>query len=139
MFHRLVSMGRALKGLGILAVVISGAVAGCAGGFPGVRQDPKQVVAERAQQRWDALVAGDVAKAYSFLSPGTRQAVTLVQYSGGIRLGFWKKVQVQGVECPKEDLCEASVLAEYQRGQTIATPLRERWILSEGNWWYVQR
>jgi hypothetical protein len=54
-------------------------------------------------------------------------------------LGFWKKVQVQRVECPKEDLCEVSLLVEYQRGQTIATPLRERWILSEGNWWYVQR
>ena len=129
----------ARRALGVLAVGSIGVLAGCAGGPGGLSGSPEQVVAERSQQRWDALVAGDLAKAYGFLSPATRQVVTLVGYSNSTRVGFWKKAKVDKVECPAADLCQVDLTIEYTRGATIATPLRESWTKSQGEWWYVQK
>lgn len=133
-----VGMQVARRALAVLATGCLVAVAGCAG-TPATPRTPEQIVAQRAQERWDALVTGDVAKAYGYLSPGTRQVVTLVGYASSIRLGFWKKGRVDKVECPQSDRCEVHVTIEYVRGGTIATPISEAWGLADGNWWYVQR
>lgn len=134
------SLGNAArKAFRVLAVGMFGVVAGCAGSLSGLSGAPEQIVAERAQQRWDAMVAGDLTKAYGFLSPATRQVVTLVGYSSSTRAGFWKKAKVERVECPTAELCHVHLTVEYKRGSTIATPLRESWTKSQGEWWYVQK
>jgi hypothetical protein len=131
----------------------AGFLAGCclslalAGGCAGLSPEdvtrkattPEEIVAERAQERCDALVAGNVEKAYSFLSPASRQVMSLTSYASSVRVGFWKKAKVERVECREADLCDVHLVVEYIRGSAIATPLRESWAKSDGQWWYVQK
>lgn len=121
------------------ALCLAVAVAGCAGS-QAVKPaaSDAEIVRQRAQERWDALVGGDVNKAYGFLSPGTRLANSLSAYSASVRPGLWKKVVVERVECPEADVCDAHLLVEYAyRGSRIATPMKESWVRSGGEWWYV--
>lgn len=124
-----------------LCVIILGLGAGCAGVSPDTAPrktaGPQAIVGERAQERWDALVTGNLEKAYSFLSPASRQVTSLANYSRSVRVGFWKKAKVERVECPDADLCEVHLMVEYIRGSAIATPLRESWAQFGGQWWYV--
>lgn len=106
----------------------------------GAKESASQAVARRAADRWEALVAGDVARAYTFLSPGSRQAYSKENYSALIRPGLWKKARVDRVECPEADRCEVEVQVEYViRGMAVNTPLRETWTQSGAEWWFVMK
>ena len=121
---------------GFLVAIVVG-VSGCAGIVSG---SPEQVVKERAQARWDALVKGDVKTAYGYLSPGTRAVTTLKTYETSVSKGFWKSANVGKVECRNTDNCEVSGTIRYTfQGQEISTPFRETWIKSESEWWYVPK
>lgn len=128
-------MGRPVVCFGLALALM----AGCAAPFQGGGASREEVVRERAQQRWDALVSGDLEKAYGFLSPATRQVISLASYSSSIRAGFWKKATVERVECREADLCDVHLTVEYSRGASVATPLRESWSHGGGQWWYVQK
>ena len=112
-------------------------LAGCAS--VDSRPDP-EVLKERAQARWDALVSGDVRKAYGFLSPTTRAAMTPEAYADGIRKGFWKSVTVDKVQCESATVCDALLTVEYAHlGRTTKTPMMETWIKDGSTWWFVQK
>jgi len=129
-------LGRIL-GLG----VVLGVLVGCAGissdAIPARGSSPEEIVAERAQKRWDALVAGDVEKAYAYLSPASRLTRSLAVYKSSLKLGFWKAAKVERVLCPQAGLCEVHLVIEYVQGFAIASPARESWAQTEGQWWYV--
>jgi hypothetical protein len=111
------------------------AVAGCAALKP---RTAEEVVKERAQARWDALVKGDVKTAYTFLSPGSRALQTAESYATSIRVGFWKSAIVEKVVCSTEQACEAQVTIEYEfQAKRMKTPLRETWIREGTDWWYL--
>jgi hypothetical protein len=112
-------------------------VAGCAM----LDSRPKEeVLKERAQQRWDLLVKGDVKGAYEFFSPGSRAAVSSEAYAGSIRVGFWKAARVERVECEKPDVCDVHTVIEYEfKGSRIKSPVKETWIKEGSSWWYVQK
>lgn len=113
------------------------AIAGCVAMKP---RAVEEVVKERSQARWDALVKGDVKAAYAFFSPGSRAALTFESYANSIRAGFWKSAVVNRVACETQETCEAHVTIEYEfRAQRIKTPLRETWIREGTDWWYVKR
>lgn len=119
---------------GILAAFL---VASC-GPMP-VREEasPEVVVKQRAQARWDALVAGDISKVYGYMSPASREVISLEAFRNSIRPGFWKKADVTGVTCEK-DACDVTVQLTYSfRGSTTQTPSRETWVKSGGAWWHV--
>ncbi len=99
-----------------------------------------EVVKERAQARWDALVSGDLAKAYTFLSPVSRSTISPSQYEGRFKKGVWKSVKVEKVECQSGTLCEVDVTIDYDfQGRRTKTPLRESWLKEGSTWWYVQK
>ena len=128
-----------LKGFAVLAL---GGLAACASAPPEpgkpAGSGAEEVVGARAQERWEALIAGDLPKAYGFLSPGSRQVNSLNAYSGSIRVGFWKKARVERVECPEADLCQVHVQVEYvHRGTAIVSPVLENWTRSGEDWWIV--
>ena len=101
---------------------------------------PEQVVRDRAQARWNALVQGDTKVAYEHFSPGTRSTMTLADFVASIRVGFWKAVTVDKVECNSPDRCEVFATIEYEhQGTRVKTPNREVWIREGSNWWYVRR
>lgn len=113
--------------------------AGCAVQAVDSRPDA-EVVKERAQARWDALVSGDWAKAYGYLSPVSRSTTTLQQYEGGLKKGFWKQAQVETVDCSSGTLCEVHASIEYEyQGRRTKSPLRESWLKEGSTWWYVQK
>jgi hypothetical protein len=113
------------------------ALAGCAAVAP---RSPEDAVKARAQERWDALLKGDFSAAYGFLSPGSREVVSEKGYVGGLRKDFWKSAQVERVDCPSKDACEAKVAIEYEfQGRRTKTPLSESWVREGSNWWYVQK
>lgn len=119
------------------ALVLAVVVAGCAAVKP---RTAEELVKERAQARWDALVKGDVKSAYTFLSPGSRAVLSYDSYAAAIRTGFWKSAKVDRVECETQQACQAHATIEYEfQGQRIKTPLRESWIREGTDWWYVQR
>lgn len=116
-------------------LILAMAVAGCAAMKPRIAEE---VVKERAQARWDALVKGDAKAAYAFLSPGSRAVLTPESYATSIRVGFWKSALVDRVVCEAQQTCEAHVTIEYEfQAQRIKTPLRETWIREGTDWWYL--
>ena len=101
---------------------------------------PEETVVKRAQERWDALVKGDLKSAYGYLSPGTRSVMDLANYESTVRRGFWKAAKVDKAVCAAQQSCEVYVTIEYEfRGTQTKTPLRETWIQEGRDWWLVQK
>ena len=109
---------------------------------------PEEIVRDRAQARWNALVQGDAKAAYEYFSPGSRATFTLSDFVGSIRIGFWKAVQVDKVMCEgadksadkAADRCEVHTTIEYDyNGMRIKTPHREEWIRDGQDWWFLRR
>lgn len=124
----------------ILVIALAIGLAGCAGtGIkPNGNADSQSDVAKKAQSRWDALIEGDLAKAYTYLSPGTRSVMSLDLYKSKIRLGLWKKAKVDSVSC-MQDQCKVAITIEYSYRdmKSITTLLEETWLQDNGNWWYT--
>ncbi len=120
--------------------VLVGALVGLAACAAMDKRPPEELVRERAQQRWDVLLKGDVKGAYGYLSPGSRAVLTAEGYEASIRKGFWKGARVEKVECTTAQSCDATATIEYDfQGKRTQTPLRETWIKDGANWWYVQK
>ena len=121
-----------LRRVALMGMVV--AVAACA---TLDRRPASEVVKERAQARWDALVKGDISAAYKYASPGSRSVTSLEQYTASIRRGFWKSVVVHDAVC-ETDSCEVDATIEYEfQGRRIKTPYKEKWIREGSSWWYV--
>jgi len=132
-----------------VAVVI--AAAGCATGGGGFSQDsPPEVkaaaVKERSGARWAALIKGDKDAAYAYLSPGTREVISLEQYKGRVRTGNFQSVQIDDVDCGVET-CKVKLMLTYDylpakgytRATGITTYVEETWLLDKGQAWFVWR
>jgi hypothetical protein len=97
-------------------------------------------VRERADLRWQALIRDDIPKAYAYLSPATRDVVTVDQYKAKVARGTFKAAKVDSVQCEAE-LCKVKIQLTYDRARMkgIVTPIDEIWILERGQFWYVYR
>lgn len=103
-------------------------------------QSPQDVVRERAQARWDALVKGDFQAAYAYLSPGSREVLSEANYVAGLGRSFWKSAKVDKVECISDAACNVDATIEYEfQGRLIRTPLRESWVREGSQWWYLKK
>lgn len=104
------------------------------------RRTDQEIVKQRSQERWDALVKGDLAKAFGYFSPGSRAVLQIDKWSSTVKTGFWKSAVVEKAECASADSCDAIATIEYElQGRRMKTPLRETWIREGSNWWYVQK
>jgi hypothetical protein len=117
-----------------LMVLLASVLPGC-----GEPKTPEQIVAERAQARWDALLAGNFETAYSFASPSYRDIVDAVGFQK--RLGghaSWLGAKVREVTC-REEACEAMVRLKYRSPlpptMEFETDYTERWLSEGGEWW----
>lgn len=123
----------------LTAMVVSASLllAACAGtGLSG--KTPEQQVAQRAQQRIDALRAQDIDAAMAFTTPAYRQRTHKAQYASRYAgVINWTEAQVSKVNC-EEDRCDVTVQVTYQmnRPKMINTrPLDETWIKVDGSWY----
>lgn len=100
---------------------------------------PEDVVRERAEARWQALVAGDVEKAYGFLAPSYRALYDLQRYRTMIGGGAQHQgAKVIGVEC-KPEVCTAKIRIDYtvpKFAGVFNTHYDEQWIAEQGGWWF---
>ncbi|MBL8523726.1 MAG: hypothetical protein JNN20_08560 [Betaproteobacteria bacterium] len=100
---------------------------------------PEDAVATRAQERWDALLARDMEKAYGFISPAGRISMSLEVYRGRVNPQYWRKIKVKEVSC-KPDVCEVVMDLDYSfEGIALKTLVNETWIFDSGKWWIVYK
>ncbi len=128
-----------------IAVVMLPAVlaSGCAG--LGSSEPPELVVRKLATQRWQALLARDFDKAYSFAVPGYRKIKSLEHYKSN-RQGApvnWLSAEVLRVECEKER-CKVVVQLESKpilpfvfRGN-LTSGIDEVWVYEDRRWWVLE-
>ena len=101
---------------------------------------------ERAQARWDALLAGDFAAAYAYNSPGYRSATSVTDFEISFRLRRvqYKSAKYESHSC-EEQACTVRIWVDYSVSQLAqGVPewkarniIEERWILTDGNWWFA--
>lgn len=117
-------------------MVVAIVATGCAGM---VSRPPAEVVKERAQARWNALLSTDLKTAYEYFTPTTRQSLRYEGFVMSYKQGFWKSATVDKVECPKPDVClvDVTIESELRKGLVVKGPLRETWIREGNDWWYA--
>lgn len=108
--------------------------------------EPEEIVAERAQARWDLMIERDFEKAWDYYSPGFRDTTPRQEFSEDMKRRpiRWYEADVLSVECDG-DRCLAEVEVVYRaiaapHGQSrirLNRKLEENWIRLRGQWWYV--
>ena len=105
-------------------------------------------MAERAQDRWDALLGGDYAIAYSYYSPGYRSSVSVVDFEIEIRT---RRVQWVSAEYMDHSCDESVCTVQFKLGYKVAQPVAgipvwesfdtidEKWVKTEDQWWYLPK
>lgn len=130
----------------ISGAIVALAAVGCAtapfGAFTAdsPAEQKSAVVRERAQARWQALIKDDIETAYGYLSPTTRDIVSLDQYKRKVARGTFRDAKIDSIQCEAE-LCKVTLHLTYDRARLkgMVTPLEESWIIERGQFWYVLR
>lgn len=129
-----------------LAAALLSACAGVGGLSADAPADAKrEAVAARAKARWERLIDRDVAGAYEYLSPASRATMPLDLYKAKHKVGMYRSVKVDDVNC-EADRCTVKLSLTYdhrvkgtKEPMTLTTPLTEQWIISQGQAWFVDR
>jgi hypothetical protein len=121
------------------AAVLGIAVGACAAIGQSAAEDPKQVVSQRAQERWNLLMTGQTERAYEYFSPASRQTLSFEAFrrrSGGGR--WWRSLEVKSVDCAA-DACQVTMILEYDLFEIkgLKRSVEETWIKDAGTWWLV--
>jgi hypothetical protein len=110
--------------------------------------DPGKVVVERAQNRWDALLAGDYESAYDYYSPGYRSKKSLIDFAVDIRT---RRVRWTSAEFLDHSCTENACTVNFRVGFVVNKPVQgmdkwesgsvieDKWIKTEGQWWYLPK
>ena len=124
------------------AVMLLVAVAGCATTGGGLTKDSspeakRAVVTERVQGFWAAMIEGNLARAYTYLSPASRELVAFETFKANARAGY-QEAKVDRIECDGA-VCKVrlTVTYDHRRMKGLATPLDEAWVIDEGQAWLV--
>lgn len=106
---------------------------------------PEQIVTQRVEQRWAALIDEDFRTAWTYTQPGFRAAVKQKDYArrfGGV--GSWQGIQVHQVTCEAER-CKVSIrlttrvsLPKFPE-RDIVGYIDEVWVREDGEWWFYQK
>ena len=130
--------------MALLAISLAASLAGCAsmsGGGKDLALEAKQaLVTERINARWNALIKGDLDRAYTFMSAGSQEAMPLKLYKEKIKPGMWRAVKIDSMNCDAEIcLVKMTLTYDHKMMKGVQTPFQETWILEKGNAWYVYR
>ena len=124
-------------------LVLAMGLAGCAG--MGAPEAPELTVRTLATQRWQALLAQDFNKAYTFLAPSYKQLNTADAYQKK-RQGVpvkWIEAKVIRTTCEAEKCdvriaLESKPLTPFAFKGTITSGIDETWVLENGQWWLLE-
>lgn len=100
----------------------------------------------RAQKRWAAMLDGDFDKAYVYYSPGYRSAETVFDLASRARSRRvnWTSAEYQEHNC-QENTCTVKFMIGYKVMKPVPgldeyeynSALEEKWVKTEGQWWYL--
>lgn len=127
-----------------VAVVAGLMLAACATTGGVTAESPLEVkqaaVTERVKARWQAVIDGDAARAYGFLSPGSKAVTSLENYKARARLTGFRSADVESVACETE-ACKVQirVTLDHRLMKGIPASVEETWVLENGRYWYVWR
>lgn len=116
-------------------------------------EEKVKVVTERATARWQAIISGDFAKAYDYMSPATRATVTPAGFKTVASRLDYRAARVTGVTCDGAT-CRVKLILTYNASAALSssvarkgmeglpvkginTPLDEDWVIDKGQIWYV--
>jgi hypothetical protein len=100
-------------------------------------ESPEKIVVRRAQERWDALLAGNLAKAYGYISPVGRSVMSVDDYTRQVNSEYWRGAKVKDAKCEPE-LCVVRYDFDYEvAGVKLSRVYEEKWIVDNGMWWFV--
>ena len=110
------------------------------------QQTAEQQIRQRAEDRWAALSQRDFAAAYEYETPGYRSTVSIAQFQSQFGAAVrWIGASVESVTFAETgDRAEVKVQLDYEAPDALGglytnrRAMFERWIASEGNWWYVR-
>jgi len=124
------------------AATLALALAGCAS--VSANRSPEEVVRQRATERAEAFVKGDLDRSYSLTTPSYRKLRDLAAYKRSFGAGAtWEKAEVKNVTC-EPVRCKVAIavsvkpLIRGRFGDTITVQFDETWLLEDGNWWLYQ-
>ncbi len=107
----------------------------------------EELVAERAQAYWNAVVAEDYRGTYDLMTPGYRQRTRYERHVVRTQpIARFISASVLKVECQQEDRCSAEVRLTYRDLDTGRTVIKgesssivpDTWVRLDGQWWRYQ-
>lgn len=124
----------------IVALIYILILAGCSE----PEKSPEQQVRERAEARWQAMIARDFATAYEFELPSYREIYSLKsyrkRYEGSVD---WTSAEIESVAFDGKDAATVTLEVAYVFNDPRMGRLegqREisgKWIQKQGTWWHV--
>ena len=127
------------------AMVLGVGVSGCAS----VADEAKnRRLKMRAEARWEALIKGDFEKAYMFSSPDYRNVVSLQQFRTRFgRTVEWRLARVDDIRYDSPTVASVMMGVTYRtylpgaKGEPFDNrkTLTEKWLLKDGEWWYINQ
>jgi len=110
---------------------------------PASRED---VIKERSQARWDALLARDYAGAYAFYSPGYRSTATVVDFEISMRM---RRIAYSSAKYLEQNCDENTCVVAFNVGYRVGAPvpgvsvwdgfqvINDQWVKTGGEWWFL--
>jgi hypothetical protein len=97
----------------------------------------------RAIARWNALIAQDWEKAYSYETPAYRKTYTSEQYKNSYGAAVdWKEIELSDVKITDDiadiNLTLSVLFSDSGTQMLIPTGFKERWLLKDNQWWHVK-
>ena len=105
-------------------------------------------VIERAQERRELLIAGDLEQAYTYYSPGYRSTHSLIDFGVQERT---RRVQQTSAKYLSHQCEESRCIVVFEMGFRVAVPIpgmttydgtskvEDTWIKTNGDWWYLPK
>jgi hypothetical protein len=134
-------MNKTIKPASVFVLLLLMLLSACA-----TTPSPDEIVKERAEARWEALLSKDYATAYSYYSPGYRSTTSVTDYEIGIRL---RRVRWTSAVYLKHDCEENTCSVSFRMGYRVGSPvpgvntwdgydkITDQWVKTGGEWWYL--
>lgn len=106
----------------------------------------EEAVRTLAAARWQALIAGDFAKAYAYAAPSYRAINPLAMYRAnkqGVSVKWLSanvlKVACELAVCTVQIELESKPITPIRFTGTLQSAVDEKWVLEEGKWWILEK
>lgn len=154
--HHTIRAGRPLASVAA-AFAVAGLLSACAANTPASPNAApiaapaaaplaEDAVRAMAAARWQALIAGDFAKAYTYTAPSYRQLNSFEMFRGSKQGATIKwlsanplKVSCELTVCAVQIELESKPMTPFPFKGTLNSALDEKWVLEEGKWWILEK